>query len=57
MGKKIKLEITKAQFLAVIDMAETINSLIGTGEDFGKEQNKNLLLFNRMMEANGYKRT
>ena len=57
MAKKIKLELTEAQFLAVIDIADTIDALIGTGDDFAKEQNKNLLLFNRMLKANGYVRT
>lgn len=56
MAKKHKLELTDAQFLAVIDMADTIEGLIGTGEDFAKEQNKNLLLFRRMLKANGYRR-
>ena len=56
MAKKIKLELTEAQFLAVIDLANTIEALIGSGGDFAKEQNKNLLLFDRMMKANKYKR-
>lgn len=57
MAKKIKLELTEAQFLAVVDMADTIEASIGTGDEFAKEQNKNLLLFNRMLKANGYVRT
>ena len=57
MAKKIKLHLTEAQFLAVIDLADTIEAMIGTDEDFAKEQNKNLLLFDRMLKANGYART
>jgi len=56
MAKKIKLEMTEAQFLAILDMACTIEAEIGTGEEFAKEQNKNLLLFDRMLKNNGYKR-
>lgn len=56
MGKKIKLELTEAQFSAIIDMANTVEAEIGTGEEFGKEQNKNLRLFDRALKANGYRR-
>ena len=56
MAKKHKLELTEAQFLAIMDMANTIEAEIGTGDEFAKEQNKNLLLFDRMLKNNGYSR-
>lgn len=56
MANKIQLELTKAQFLAIIDMADTVSAMIGSGEYFAKEQNKNLLLFDRALKKNGYKR-
>ena len=54
--KKIKLELTEAQFLAVIDMADTLSAMLGCDKDFTDEQTKNLRLFDRMLAKNGYKR-
>ena len=57
--KKIKLELTKAQFLAMLDMADTIQAMMGCSDDeesFDKEQAKNLRLFDRMLNVNGYER-
>ena len=54
MAKKYKLELTEAQFLAVLDMANTLSAMTGEGGDFTKEVDKNLLLFNRMLKKNGY---
>lgn len=54
--EKYNLELTQAQFLAVIDMADTIEAMIGTDLEFTKEQTKNLRLFDRMMERNNYRR-
>ena len=56
MTKKIKLELTEPQFYAIIDLADTISSMRGEGGDFTKEADKNLLLFDRMLKNNGYKR-
>ena len=56
MAKKIKLELTEAQFLAMIDLADTISALRGGDIDFTDEANKNLRLFDRMLKKNGYKR-
>jgi hypothetical protein len=33
MAKKIKLELTEAQFLAVIDLADTVEAMTGCGEE------------------------
>lgn len=57
MAKTIKIEFTEAQFDAVVDMVDTISAMIGTGEEFAIEQNKNIRLFDRAMKKNGYKRT
>lgn len=56
MAKKIKLELTEAQFLAIVDLADTISAMRGEGGDFTIEANKNLRLFDRMLKNNGYKR-
>ncbi len=53
---KIKLELTEAEFRAVIDLADTISAMIGVGSDFDIEGNKNIKAFDRMMKRNGYKR-
>lgn len=54
--KKIKLELTQAQFLAIIDVTNTISAMIGVGSDFDPEQTKNVRLIDRMLKNNGYKR-
>lgn len=56
MAKKIKLELTEAQFLAMIDIADTISAMRGEGGDFTIEASRNLRLFDRMLKNNGYKR-
>ena len=56
MAKKITLELTEAQFSAMIDLADTISAQRGCGSDFTDEANKNLRLFDRMLKKNGYKR-
>ena len=56
MSKKIKLELTEAQFYAMIDLADTISAMRGVGAEFTEEANKNLRLFDRMLKKNGYKR-
>ena len=37
MAKKIKLELTEAQFEAMCDLADTISAQRGSGEEFTKE--------------------
>ena len=57
MSKKIKLELTEAQFYCLIDVIDTVSAQTGClDEDFNKEQNKNVLLLDRMLKNNGYKR-
>jgi DNA-binding MarR family transcriptional regulator len=54
--KKIKLELTQAQFLALIDSIDSYSAMRGTGSDFDIEANKNVRLIDRMLKNNGYKR-
>ena len=57
MAKKIKLEITEAQLLAIVDITDTLKSMVGTyDEDFNKEALKQIRLIDRMLKNNGYKR-
>lgn len=57
MAKKIKLEMTEAQFNAIISMTDTTSALIGGGdEEFDKECTKNVKLVDKMLKRNGYKR-
>ncbi len=58
MAKKIKLELTEAQFYCLVDVVDTISAQIGClDEDFNKDQEKNVRLLDRMLLKNGYKRT
>jgi hypothetical protein len=54
MAKKIILELTEAQFLAMIDLADTISAQRGCDLDFTDESDKNLRLFDRMLKKKGY---
>ena len=56
MAKKIKLEFTEAQFLALIDITDDISAMTGCG-DRDNYWNKNVKLIDRMLKKNGYKRT
>jgi len=66
MAKKIKLELTEAQFYSLIDVIDTISAQIGcsTGEfeivdtfdTFDSVSTKNVKLLDRMLKKNGYKR-
>ena len=56
MKHKHVLNMTTVQFLAMIDLANTIEAIMGTGDYFDKEQKRNLLFFDRMLKSNGYKR-
>ena len=48
--------MTKAQFEAMLDIADTISAMRGGGEKFTKEADRNLNLFDRMLKSNGFKR-
>lgn len=57
MAKKITLVLTEAQFSALVDITDTMSGMIGGGDvDFDSGQSKNVLLIDRMLEKNGYKR-
>lgn len=56
MAKKIKLEMTVPQYEAMCNMVDTISSMIGEGSDFTIVNNKNLILFDRMLNSNGRNR-
>jgi len=56
MAKKIKLELTEAQFVCLIDAIDTLSSTIGGGEEYDIEQNKNVRSLDRMLKKNGYVR-
>ena len=56
MAKKIKLELTEAQFYSLIDVIDTISAQLGCDLDFTQEQSKNVRLLDRMLLKNGYKR-
>ncbi len=52
MAKKIKLELTEAQFNALISVVDTCSSVM----DEDKETTKEVVLIDRMLKKNGYKR-
>ena len=56
MAKKIKLEITEAQLIAIIEIVDESSAMIGVGEDEDKLRIKRIKLFDRMLKNNGYKR-
>lgn len=56
MAKKIKLEITQAQLLAIVEMADELSAMLGIGEDEDKIRKKRLMLIDRMLNKHGYKR-
>lgn len=55
MAKKIKLEITEAQLLAIINMADDMSAMIGGGDN-DSDWIKNIKLVDKMLNKNGYKR-
>ena len=55
MAKKIKLELTERQLQALMDVTDTISAMIGCGSDFD-EMAKEVMLVDRMLKKNGYKR-
>jgi hypothetical protein len=54
MSNKIKLELTKKQFEALISMIEENAIMAGTSdEEFKKNVDKNLVHINKMFKSNG----
>ena len=57
MAKKIKLELTEPQFIALIDVVDTLSAMLGTGDaDFDLLGAKQIRAIDRMLLKNGYKR-
>lgn len=56
MSKKIKLEVTEAQMMALIELIDESSAMIGVGEDEDFYRVKRLRLMDRMLKNNGYKR-
>lgn len=57
MAKKIKLEITEAQFIALIEITNECSSMIGGGDDKDdKDRIRWVKLVDRLLKNNGYKR-
>lgn len=53
----MKVEITKAQLLAICEMTDTLSGMIGCySEDFNKEASHQVRLIDRFLKKNGYKR-
>lgn len=55
MAKKIKLEITEAQLIALVNIIDEHSAMIGGGDD-DTERVKWLRLVDRMLNNNGFKR-
>jgi hypothetical protein len=55
MSKKIKLELTKLEFIALIDSIDTYSSLCDGINDDGTSR-KDLKKVDEMLKKNGYKR-
>lgn len=55
MANKIKLEITKAQLKAIMNLADDMSAMVGGGDD-DSIWIKNVKLIDRMLKNNGYKR-
>jgi hypothetical protein len=56
MAKKIKLEITEAQLIAIIEMTDECSAMLGIGEDEDKIRIKRIMLIDRILKKHGYKR-
>jgi hypothetical protein len=55
MAKKIKLEITEAQLIAIISLTDDASAMLG-GSDSDTDWIKHIRLIDRMLKNNGYKR-
>jgi hypothetical protein len=57
MANKIKLEVTEAQLIALIEITNECSSMIGGGEDRDdKDRVRWVKLVDRALKNNGYKR-
>jgi len=56
MAKKIKLEITEAQLIAIMEMTDECSSMLGVGEDEDKLRVRRIMLIDRLLKKHGYKR-
>jgi hypothetical protein len=56
MSKKIILKLTVSQMSAMINMADSISAMIGNGTEQDYEWSKNIKLFDKMLNTNGYSR-
>ena len=56
MSKDLTFIITDEQLSAITDMANTIEAMIGSSEDFDTKQKENVRLFEEMMSDNGWER-
>ena len=55
--KTIKLEVTEEELLAIIDITDTIEAMIGGGDDdFNIEQLSNIKNVDTMLKRHKYKR-
>lgn len=52
----MKIEVTKRQLEAIINLTDSMSGMIGTGNDFDDHQ-KEIKIIDRMLKKNGYKRT
>lgn len=53
----MKVEITEAQLLAIVEMADTLSSMVGSMDmDFNTEVKKQVRLTDAFLKKNGYKR-
>ena len=55
MAKKIKLELTQAQLLAIIRQTDNLSAMIGSS-DMDNDLKHDIKLIDRMLLKNGYKR-
>jgi len=56
MAKKIKLEITKAQLIAIMEMTDDCSAMLGIGEDEDKIRTRRIMLIDRLLKKHGFKR-
>jgi len=56
MAKKIKLEMTEAQFQAILNIADEMDAMMGNGEDEEIIRIRWLRLVDRMLVKNGHEK-
>lgn len=57
MAKKIKLELTEAQLIAIMEVTDECSAMIGCSNDAAdKDRNRWVRLIDRMLKNNGHKR-